>query len=154
MPPSGSTEAAPPAADGTDQSALRRIYSKVVDGGAKSLEAVRDEFRNLVTIRRIDKPDSLLLSPEQKYAARENLKLQLLNARLNLLNRNEELFRRDVGRVIEAMQRLFDAEQHEVKSALAALQSLQAQPLALNLPSLAESLAAVRAARAASEKRS
>jgi uncharacterized protein HemX len=126
----------------------------VVEGGARSLDAVRDEFRNLVTIRRIDKPDSLLLSPEQKQTARENLKLLLLNARLNLLNRHEELFRQDLTRVIEAMQRLFDTEQHDVKTAIASLQSLQAQPLALDLPSLAESLAAVKAARAASEKRS
>ena len=115
---------------------------------------MRDEFRSLVTIRRIDKPDSLLLSPEQKHAARENLKMQLLNARLNLLNRHEDLFRQDLGRVIESMQRLYDTEQHDVKTAIAALQSLQAQPLARNLPSLAETLAAVKAARAASEKRS
>jgi uncharacterized protein HemX len=52
------------------------------------------------------------------------------------------------------MQRLFDIEHHDVKTAIATLQNLQAQPLAQNLPSLSESLAAVKAARAASEKRS
>ena len=64
-------------------------------------------------------PDSLLLSPEQKQAARENLKLLLLNARLNLLNRHAELFRQDVARVIESMQRLFDTEHHDVKTVIA-----------------------------------
>jgi|GEM_PF-163991 len=135
------------------KSALERIYATVVESSAKSLEAVRQEFRNLVTIRRIDKPDSLLLAPEQKQVARENLRLLLLNGRLNLLNRNEALFRKDLERVIESMQRLFDTEQHDVKTAIATLQSLQSQPLTLELPSLSESLAAVKAARAASEKR-
>jgi len=136
------------------KSALQRLYASLVEGGARSLDAVREEFRSLVTIRRIDKPDSLLLSPEQKQTARENLKLLLLNARLNLLNRHEELFRQDLARVIESMQRIFDTEHHDVKAVIATIQSLQAQPLAQELPSLSESLAAVKAARAASEKRS
>jgi uncharacterized protein HemX len=137
-----------------DMSALERLYASILEGSAKSLDAVRQEFRGLVTIRRIDKPDSLLLSPEQKRSVRENLKLLLLNARLNLLNRHEELFRQDLNRVVESVQRLFDTEQHDVKTAIATLRRLQSQQLTLNLPSLAESLAAVRAARAASEKRS
>lgn len=149
--------AAPSPADASTEPrkpALERIYSWIVQGGARSLAAVREEFRSLVTIRRIDKPDSLLLSPEQKRAARENLKLLLLNARLNLLNRHQSLFREDIGRAIDSIQRLTDSDQHDVKTAIATLQSLQSQPLELDLPSLAESLAAVRAARAASEKRS
>ena len=135
-------------------SALERLYARLVQGGARSLGVLREEFRSLVTIRRIDQPDTLLLSPDQKRLARENVRMLLLNARLNLLNRHEALFKQDVGRVIETIQRLFDPEQAEVKSAIATLQSLQSQPLAVALPSLSESLGAVRAARAASEKRS
>ena len=52
------------------------------------------------------------------------------------------------------MLRLLSGRRHEVKTAVATLQSLQSHPLAVELPSLAESLAAVKAARAASEKRS
>ena len=155
-PPPGlpATAAAPAAPAEPKPSALERLYASVVQGGAKSLAAMRDEFRSLVTIRRIDRPDSLLLSPQQKQAARENLKLLLLNARLNLLSRHEDLFRQDLTRVVGLIERLYDTEQHDVKTAIETLESLQAQPLALNLPSLDESLAAVRAARAASEKRS
>ena len=96
-----SSTAQSPAGATEEKSALQRLYASLVEGGTKSLDAVREEFRSLVTIRRIDKPDSLLLSPEQKQVARENLKLLLLNARLNLLNRHEELFRQDLSRVIE-----------------------------------------------------
>ncbi|MGE0802811.1 MAG: uroporphyrinogen-III C-methyltransferase [Lautropia sp.] len=143
-----------PTAPAEPLSAFERLYARVVAGGARSLDAVREEFRNLVTIRRIDQPDELLMSPDQKRQARENLRMLLLNARLNLLNRHEALFRQDLGRAAGALQRLFDGENPEVRSALASLQSLQAQPLAVPLPSLADSIAAIRAARAASEKRS
>ncbi len=152
--PAGGPAASPAADEGKVRLALRRLYASALENGARGLDAVRDEFRSLVTIRRIDKPDSLLLSPEQKHAARENLKLLLLNARLNLLNRHEELFRQDLSRVVESMQRLYDTEQHDVKTAITTLQSLRVQSLVLNLPSLAESIGAVKAARAASEKRS
>ena len=146
--------ASPAGTPAEERSTLRRLYASLVEHGARSLDAVREEFRSLVTIRRIDRPDSLLLSPEQKQTARDNLKLLLLNARLNLLSRHQELFRQDLTRVMEAMQRLFDTEHPDVKTVIATLQSLQAQPLAQELPSLSESLAAVKAARAASEKRS
>jgi len=41
---------------------------------------VRDELRSLVRIRRIDQPDAILISPDQAFFLRENLKLMLLNA--------------------------------------------------------------------------
>jgi uncharacterized protein HemX len=157
---SGEASSGAPAAGATaapqevEQSRWQRIYAGILQQGARGLDLVKEEFRSLVTIRRIDKPDSLLLAPEQKQAVRENLKLMLLNARLNLLNRHEDLFRQDLTRAMDGMRRLYDVEQNDVKAVLSTLESLQATPLALNLPSLAETLGAVRAARSAGEKRS
>jgi uroporphyrin-3 C-methyltransferase len=48
---------------------------------------LREEARNLVRVSRIDNPEAVLLSPEQTFFLRENLKLKLLNARLGLLAR-------------------------------------------------------------------
>ncbi len=156
--PAGASDAGAggPAADadaGAD-AFLQRLWARIVHGASASLQAVREEFRSVVTIRRVDQPDNLLLSPEQKTLARDNLKLLLLNARLDLINRHGSLFRKDIERVVESMQGLFDMDSHEVKTAVATLQSLQSQPLTVELPSLSESLSAVKAARAASEKRS
>ncbi|MCX8522044.1 MAG: uroporphyrinogen-III C-methyltransferase, partial [Rhodoferax sp.] len=50
-------------------------------------KAVEQEFRSLVRVSRIENPDAALLSPEQSFFLRENLKLRLLNARLGLLSR-------------------------------------------------------------------
>jgi uncharacterized protein HemX/uroporphyrinogen-III synthase len=160
--PAGAGAASPSAAAGAGAStatsepvsALDRLYASVKDTSRRGLDAVRDEFRSLVTIRRIDRPDGLLVSPDQKQLARENLRLLLLNARLNLINRQEALFRQDVARVLEAFRRLYDVESPEVKSAIATLELLRSQPLKVNMPSLSETVTAVRSARASSEKRS
>lgn len=51
------------------------------------LDQVLGEARGLVRVSRIDTPEAVLLSPEQSFFVRENLKLKLLNARLGLLSR-------------------------------------------------------------------
>jgi uroporphyrin-3 C-methyltransferase len=42
---------------------------------------VWQEVRSLVRVTRIDKPEAMLVAPEQAFFLRENLKLRLLNAR-------------------------------------------------------------------------
>jgi uroporphyrin-3 C-methyltransferase/uroporphyrinogen III methyltransferase/synthase len=78
------------------------------------------------------------------YPLRENLKLRLLNARLDLLARNEAGFREDL-RVSQAwVQRYFDARSKAGQAAIAQLKQLSATSISIELPSLAESLEAVR----------
>ncbi|MGD9943769.1 MAG: uroporphyrinogen-III C-methyltransferase [Burkholderiaceae bacterium] len=113
------------------------------------LNALRDELQQLFRVRRIDAPEALLVAPEQAYFARENMRLLLLNARLSLLARNDALFRNDVERAIGWLRVYYDGEQRAVANAQAQLQQLLGARLALEPPSLADSLAAVRAARAA-----
>lgn len=134
-------------------SALKRFYNDVVAAGSKAVDAVHQEFNSLVKIRRIDDPDRLLLAPDQKRTIREGLRLQLLNARISLLNRNEALFRADLARSVETLNRYFDAQQPELKSSIAILTELQSEPLQLKLPSLSDSMEALAATRAESEKR-
>lgn len=143
-----STDPAP-----ADGNALMRFYHGVVDAGSKALDAAHQEFTSLVKIRRIDDPDRLLLAPDQKRTIREGLRLQLLNARISLLNRNEMLFRADLARSVETLNRYFDAQQPELKSSIAILTELQSEPLQLTLPSLTDSMEALAATRAESEKR-
>ncbi|NTV85288.1 MAG: hypothetical protein HGA21_00930, partial [Burkholderiaceae bacterium] len=49
---------------------------------ARALSIVGQETRKLVRVSRIEQPEATLLSPEQSFFLRENLKLKLLNARL------------------------------------------------------------------------
>jgi len=109
---------------------------------------VRDEARSLVRVSRIEDPDAALLSPEQSFFLRENLKLRLLNARLGLLSRQIESARADLGTASIAMGRYFDASSRKTQTATALLQQVQVQMKSLELPRIDETLAALTTAAA------
>ena len=148
-----SGSATPAARPDVSQPGLRGLPERVARTGLQGWDAFVAELRTLVRVQRVDQPEALLMSPDQRFFVRESLRLQLLNARLNLLARNEALFRADLARATAAIGKWFDGQHRSVVSALGALRQLQATRLAVDLPSLAESIAAVRAARAASDAR-
>jgi uroporphyrin-3 C-methyltransferase len=102
------------------------------------------DIRQLIRVRKVDSPDSLMLSPEQAYFMRENLKLRLLNARLALMSRNETAFRTDLLAVQDALTKYFDVHAASTISAQTLLRQVQAHNLAIEMPSLSDSLNAVR----------
>jgi len=102
------------------------------------------EVRQLIQVRHVETPDALLLSPTQSYYARENLKLRLLNARLALLTRNEAAFRSDLIAAQDAIGKFFDTRARQTQTTQALLRQVQASNLSIELPTLAESLNAVR----------
>lgn len=102
------------------------------------------EIRQLVRVRNVETSDALLLSPTQAYYARENLKLRLLNARLALLTRNESAFRNDLVAAQDAIAKYFDTRARQTQTTQALLRQVQASNLSIEMPTLAESLNAVR----------
>lgn len=102
------------------------------------------EVRQLVRVRTVDEPDALLLAPTQAYYARENLKLRLLNARLALLTRNESAFRSDLAAAQDAIAKYFDTRAKQTQTTQALLRQVQASNLSIEMPTLADSLNAVR----------
>jgi uroporphyrin-3 C-methyltransferase/uroporphyrinogen III methyltransferase/synthase len=107
-----------------------------------------NEVRQLVQIRRVDTPESLLLSPGEAYYARENLKLRLLSARLSLLSRNQNAFRSDLAAAQQTILRYFDSRARQTQAALALLKGLQGSDLTIEMPTLNDSLNAVRSYKA------
>ena len=102
------------------------------------------EMRQLIRVRRVANPEALMLSPEQTYFLRENLKLRLLNARLALMSRNEAACRTDMAAAQDALVRYFDVRAAGTQSAQAMLSQVQANNVAIEMPSLSDSLNAVR----------
>ena len=102
------------------------------------------KFGQLVRVREVSEPDALLLTPSQTYFVRENLKLRLLNARLALLARQESTYRADLLHAQEAFQKYFDLRSRQTVAALALLKQVQSANTAIEVPTLAESLAAAR----------
>lgn len=103
-----------------------------------------DDVRQLIRIRRVDTPEALMLSPTQSYFLRENVKLRLLNARMALLSRNETAFRNDLIAAQDALAKYFDTRARVTQTAQALLRQVQASNLAIEMPTLSDSLTAVR----------
>ncbi len=104
-------------------------------------ERFRASLVQLFGITRVGSRDALLASPQQGEFLRENLKLRILNARLDLLSRNAVAYRSDMRGINEALKTYFDKRQPRMVQALslarqAAQLDLSANPAA-NLESLA-----------------
>ena len=109
---------------------------------------VEEEFRSLVRVSRIENPDAALLSPEQSFFLRENLKLRLLNARLGLLSRQVDSARTDLGMAALAIEQYFDGGSRKTQTAVALLQQVQMQMRSLEIPRIDDTLAALATAAA------
>ena len=102
-----------------------------------------DDVRQLIRVRSVNTPEALMLSPDQNYFVRENLKLRLLNARLALLSRDETTFAGDLRAAQETLDKYFDTRARTTQQAQSALRQVQANNLAIEMPTLADSLNAV-----------
>lgn len=102
------------------------------------------EIRQLIRIRDVENPDALLMSPTQAFYVKENLKLRLLNARLALLTRNETAFRSDLIAAQDIIAKYFDTRAKQTQATQTLLKQVQASNLAIDLPTLSESLDTVR----------
>jgi uroporphyrin-III C-methyltransferase len=108
---------------------------------------VWSELKQLVRIRELE-GEPLLLAPSQQYFAHENLKLRLLSARQALLAYDEQSFRADIKASSDMLQKYFDNKSKPTTSALDVLKTLQGTQVAVAVPDINRSLAAVREARA------
>jgi uroporphyrin-III C-methyltransferase len=113
---------------------------------------VWNELRQLVVVRKMDSPEPPLLPPQQAWFLRENLKLRLLNARLELLSRDEAGYREDLRVAQQWLQRYFDVRAKGTQAALAQLKSLSSASVSFEPPSIADSLEAVRGFKSRRER--
>lgn len=102
------------------------------------------EFRSLIRIERLDRPDPALLAPSQAAYLRENLRLRLLSARLALLQRESKLYAEDLQQARSWLLRYFDLEARVVANTADELALMAQARLNLTLPSLEESQASLR----------
>jgi len=128
----------------------RRAASEVPADGwwPQFWSQVGNELRALVRVSRVPSPEAVLLSPEQSFFVRENLKLKLLNARLGLLSRQIDALQSDLAGASATIAHYFDTGAHRTQSASALLQQVQAQARALDIPRIDETLTALATAGA------
>ncbi len=104
---------------------------------------MRDEVSNLVSIRRANDAQALLLTEDQAQDLRANVRSRLLSAQLALLTRQTDIWRAELAEVETLLNTRYDTEAIDTKAALRMVKALFAQPLTVPLPSLADSLSAL-----------
>ncbi|MGH8866030.1 MAG: uroporphyrinogen-III C-methyltransferase, partial [Burkholderiales bacterium] len=112
----------------------------------------KQDLRRLVRIQNAEKPEVPLLSPEQAFFLRENLKLRLLGARLTLLTRDETSFKADLDAASDWLQRYYDTGSKPVAAALSTLKQLAQSEVGIELPDISASLDAARNLRMVRER--
>ena len=112
------------------------------------LDAVHEEGRKLLRVSRIEQPEAALMSPEQSFFLRENLKLRLLNARLGLLARQTDTARADLQSASIWLGKYFDQTSRKTQAAVQLLAQVQSQLKTSELPRLDDTMAALATAAA------
>lgn len=125
-----------------DKDAARQGFARPL------IDDIWKELRQLVRIQRVDQVDPGLLAPDQALFLRENLKLRLVNARLSLLARDTRSFREDLNQARGWLEKYFDVQSRPVQLATSTLKGLASFDAAQELPTLMETLNAVRGLRA------
>jgi uroporphyrin-3 C-methyltransferase len=106
------------------------------------------EAKTLLRVTRIQHPEAALVSPDQSFFLRENLKLRLLNARLALLSRQFDTAQSDLRDSQEMLSRYFDTRSRKVTSVAELLRQVAGQSRQVTVPRPDDTLAALTAAAA------
>lgn len=101
--------------------------------------------REAIRIRRHDQPVAALIAPEQKQILYQNLALILETCRLALLQRNTPLFRDNLQRARDWLQRQFDTRQEATTGFLNLLAELALIDLKPEPPDISASVQAFQA---------
>ncbi|MDO5289234.1 MAG: uroporphyrinogen-III C-methyltransferase [Pseudomonadota bacterium] len=116
-------------------------------------QTLLDEAVGLVRVSRVERPEASMLSPEQVFFLRENLKLRLQGARLAILARQYEAARADLAAAATLIGTWFDPASRRTQAAATLLQNIQGQTKSAHLPRVSETLQALANAMAASGTR-
>lgn len=137
---------APEAAGSAASAPMDPAWTEVLGERWASLGGrVWTEVRGLVRVTPIDRPEAMLVSPEQAYFLRENLKLRLLNARLALLSRQFDTAQADLRDAQSALERYFDRSAKRSANAVELLKQVSSQARQVAVPRPDATLAAIAA---------
>ena len=102
-----------------------------------------EDIKNLVTVERIDKPEPPLLSADNAFYLRQNVKLRLLTARIALLQHDDASYKADLATVNTWINQYFDAKHPKAVQVFGLLKKLSSNNIDIEIPQLTESIAAV-----------
>jgi uroporphyrin-III C-methyltransferase len=110
----------------------------------KLLREIWEEAKQLVRIENTGKAEIPLLTGDQEFLLRENLKIRLLTARLALLSRDQNSYRQELKTAQLWISRYFDERSNQGAQMSDELKKLAAYDIKVEMPDIGDSLQAVR----------
>ena len=104
------------------------------------------ELKQAVRVTSIEHPEAALMTPDQSFFLRENVKLRLLNARLSILSRQFDLAQADLQQAQTELDRYFDHNSRRVVAVSDLLRQVSTQARQVSFPRPDDTLAAISAA--------
>lgn len=103
-------------------------------GWSPFLQKIGHDLGQLIKVEKVTNPVAELLSPTQALFLKENIRLQLMLARLALLVRDEESFDSAITLASGWIQRYFNTEVQLLRDTLTELERFSGTDIALRLP--------------------
>lgn len=130
-------------ADSDVEAAKKSVEDETVEQAKNFGAKVWDKFKGFVSIDRIDHPEPPLLSADHRFYLRENLKLRLLTARIALMQRDAVSYQADLKAAKDWLQQYYDTNHPNGEKALALIEKLSANQVALEIPEITDSIEAI-----------
>lgn len=105
------------------------------------------EFAEVVSIQRVSDANALLMSPEQGALLRSNLRTRVLTAQMALLMHQAPIWKMELSQIEQSLTARYDPKSSETAAALRLVRELSAIQIAIPLPDISDSLAALEAVR-------
>lgn len=137
----------PQPAGADDDSWWGGAKDKVTQWSYDAWAVLSREFNDVMSIRRADDPQALLLSEEQAIQLRSNMRAMLLSAQLALMTRQSEIWRSELTQVQSLLKSRFDTQALDTKAALNLLSELLSAPVTVQTPSINDTLSALASAQ-------
>lgn len=119
------------------------------DWGTSAWNAVRQDLGQFITVRRVDDPTALLMSPDQATRFREMLRLRVMTAQLALMMRQPKVWSSETDTLVKALETRYDSQSDEARRALKIARQMSDTTIDVNLPTVENSLRAIEALREA-----
>ncbi|MCU0733936.1 MAG: uroporphyrinogen-III C-methyltransferase [Methylotetracoccus sp.] len=141
LPHSGEAQKPPPRT-GDGQRSSKAEESEPGEQGM--LDSALENLKDLVTVRRTDRPIQAILIPEEVEGLRQILLLKMEMARASLLRGDESMYRENVLSARDFVQTHFDRQADATRELADELASLSEQTIRVPMPDISKSLTLIR----------
>ena len=109
-----------------------------------AIDSAIEDLKNLIEIRRVDRPIEAVLAPEEVALIRQNLRLDFEMGRLALLQQDEMLYKANLENARDWLKQNFDTKDSATKKMLVEIDELMKMPVSVQYPDIGKSLILLR----------